>query len=377
MISRLASNCPRKMDKNTQVNIGSKTLIQHWTASVQPRQGTLDGLTLRVRQADDDVDEQIQPSHRRQSLGLDAPKTDLLLKQMKMDISDKSSLLTRSDTQQFLRALGQTKSSADLAQDLLHRFLKGAPLPQPGKSSLEIAEFNAALQRLDAALTGTDNEFVEWMSPLTPETPDLSTLAKKLQDAGSDQAKMQSLLGDFKGIPHEDKEKVARKFETLRFDLDALKNALRDAQNLPSLDEQTKRQIREKVQDEIRELQREHGTHLLAFRNLLTKAGNSGSKELAETYDELVHGAASGLAATMESLVTKHPETELLQTVIPILEKTLSHELSLGDEMRSTDKEKLHAILSEIQNMHVLKTIVERLQNFVSSLGRLYGFAIR
>ncbi len=364
------------MDPHIRVNPASLPQTQRLAETHQTRQGPLDGMTLKVRRPEDDVDEQIETSYRRQSLGLDAPRTELQIRQMKINVSDKSHELNRSDAQQYLRALGQTKSSANLAQDLLQRLLKGTPLPPPGKSSLEIAEFNAALQRLDSALRGTDSDFIEWMSPLKAETPDLSTLTKKLQDAGNDAGRMQSLLEDFRGIPNE-KEEVAKQFETLRFDLNALKGALRDAQSLPSLDERTKRQVREKVQDEIRELEREHGTHLLAFRNLLNKAGDSGSPELAETYDELVHGTATGLTATMEALLRKHPETALVQTVIPILEKTLSHELNLSEEMRSTDKEKLYAILSEIQTMHVLKTIVERLQAFVSSLGRLYGLAIR
>ncbi len=364
----------KNLNQNSRITAAYPSNGRKISNDVQRPYGILDGAVLTVHRTEDDIDEEAEINFRRQAFGLDAPKSELLIKQMMLEVGDKTRELSRSETQKYLRVLGQTKTSAELAQNILQRLMKGAPLPEPGKSPIEIAEFNTALLRINAALDGSDDEFVEWMSPLNSDTPDLEILAKKLQDAGSNAAHLKSLLADFRGLS-EDQEDIAKQFATARFDKNSLKRELRKAQNLPILDGRTKAQIKEKIQDEIKELQRQHGSHLHALRNLFEKAGDLASKELAETYDELVHAKTSGFVATIEILLTKHSETKLLDSVIPLFEKTLSHELHLTEEERSVDKEKLHAILSEIQHMHILKTLIERIEGFVTTLGRLYGVA--
>ncbi len=343
--------------------------------SVSDKQtGTLDGMKLSLRRAEDDVDEQIEMNFRRQSFGLDAPRQEVYLKQMKLEASDRQPDFNEGLIKQYLKALGNNKSAAELTQTLLRQLISGSPISPRSNSQKEVAEFAIALHRLDAALQGSDDDFIGWLSPLDQKTPDLATLAKKLQESAGDEKQMHALLADFKGLPDDEKE-TAKRFSTACFDIDKLREELRNMQQLPQLDEKLKRQLSEHLKDEIKEIHRQHGTHLSALRNLLEKAGDLASLDLAESYDQLVHGNISGFAATMEILVSRHTENELLNTIIPVIEKTLSHELSLGDDQRSVDKEKLHAILSEIQHMNILKALIERLGIFVSSLGRMYGIS--
>lgn len=344
------------------------------TSSGKNQTGTLDGMKLALRTVEDDVDEQIQMNFHRQNFGLDAPRQQILLKQMKLEASDRPPEFNDRMIRQYLKALGNNKNAAELTQNLLRQLINGAPISPKGNSQKEVAEFAIALHRLDAALRGSDDDFIGWLSPLSQKTPDLETLAKQLQDAAGDEKQMHALLADFRGLPEDEKE-TAKKFGTACFDSKSLREELRNMQQLPQIDENLKRQISESLKDEINEIHRQHGTHLSALRNLLEKAGDLASLDLAESYDQLVHGNVSGFAATMEILVARHSENELINTIIPVIEKTLSHELSLGDDQRSVDKEKLHAILSEIQHMNILKAMIERIGIFVSSLGRMYGIS--
>ncbi len=361
-------------DQNVRITQPSLSSISFGSHTSSKKSGNLDGVTLSLRGIEDDVDDQFEINHRRQSFGLDLPRPEFSLRQMKLETRDKLPEFNSGAIRQYLKSLSNTKSSAELTQSLMRQLVNGTPILLIGKSQKEITEYAVALHRLDAALHGSDVEFIEWLSPLRPEAPNLAELAKKLQETKGDGKQMLSLLSEFKGLPDDD-QKIAKQFGTACFDINQLKSELSKAQQLPWPSEDLKKQIAEKVKDEIKEVHRQHGSHLLALRNLLEKAGDLTSLDLADSYDQLVHGNGNGITSTMEILVTRHSPKDLLDTVIPIIEKTLSHELSLGDDQRSVEKEKLHAILSEIQQMNILKALVERLGNFVASLGRIYGIS--
>lgn len=359
-------------EQNIRLNFPKSTGFNSDFSRAQRQAGSIDGMAVSARTIEDDVDEQIEISYLRQNLGLDAARTNLLLKQMKLEVRDKAQDFGAKVIHQYLRTMGGSKGSAELSQEILRRMMKGLSLPQTGNSQKEITAKAIALYRLSEALHDNDDGFVAWLSPLKPETSDLTDLARKLQDAGEDAHEIRSQLSDFRGLPEEDEE-LTKSFGSARFDLSQLKNVLRNMQQLPHLDQETRQNIAEQVKDEINELHRQHGTHLLALRNLLENAGDLASEELAQSYDELVHGESSSFTGAMEILVLRHESKTLIGTVIPIIEKTLSHELSLNEDQRSVDKEKLHAILSEFQHIHILKTLIERLEGFLASMGRLYG----
>ncbi len=361
-------------DHSLRVNQPSLSNFSVRALSHGQQAGALDGIKLSVHVIEDDVDELIETDYRRQNFGLDAARPQLQLSQMKLEANDKPQEFSPGLIKQYLKSIGNNKSSSELTQNLLKQLTIGNPIALNGKSQQEIAEFAIALHRLYAALNGSDDEFVAWLSPLKPETPDLAELAKKLQDAGGDAKQMQDLLSDFRGLP-EDEGDISNQFGPASFDVNLLRSELWKAQRLPKLGHELKRELAEKVKDELQEIHRQFGTHLLALRNLLEKAGDLANVDLAESYDQLIHGNSSGITSTMEILATRHSEKELLGTVIPVIEKTLSHELSLDEEQRSVEKEKLYAILSEIQQMNILKALIERLGNFASSLGRLYGIS--
>lgn len=334
--------------------------------------GSYEGNLLAIHPPEKDIDDLIEIDFQRKALGLDVPVDKSPLLQPTLDTKGTNDDFVRSEARNYLRILGKPRASSDLAQDILHRLSKGVPLPEPGQSATEIAEYMTALLRIVAALQGTDDDFVEWMSPLDFETPNIDSLARKLQEAGNDAAKMKSILVAFRGMP-ENANAIAQKFGTIRFDSKLLKRELRDAQCLPKLDNPSKKTIKEAVEDEIKELLLRHGSHLHALRNLLDKAGENTILEVADTYDELIHAEDKGFSATVERLLARHNVSTLLNTVIPLFEKTLSHELNLKDALRSVDKEKLRSILSEIQNLHILKSLAERMDLFLSMLERVHG----
>ncbi len=338
----------------------------------QVLRGSLDGATVRYQPIEEDIDDKLEIEYQRKIIGLEAPDLNLMRIALNYQTAKTQKGTAKSEVEQFIRTLGNSKASADLAKKILQKFLRDEPLPRPGKSLMDLANFQSALQRINAALEGTDEEFVAWMSPLKYEVHDLMSFAQKLQNAGDDKTQIHSLLEDFSELP-DDKEEVAKEFATTRFDLSKLKRKLRDVQNLPVLDDHAKTSIKEKIQDEISELQAIHGSHLQGLKNLLDKAGGMANRELAESYDTLLHSPTTGFTSTAEALLAKHSDNVLIETVIPLFEKTLSHELQLSDELRSVDKERLFATLSDIQNMRILKTIIEKTNIFLSSFGRMYG----
>lgn len=358
-------------DQTSQIS-SARSSATYAVKNSEVRRGSLDGAAVRYQRIEEDIDDKLEIEHQRRIIGLEAPDLKLLPIELNYQISKIQKGAANSEIQQYIRTFGDSKASADLAKNILQKLLRDEPLPRPGKSLKDLVNFQSALQRINAALEGTDEEFVAWMSPLKYETSNLTTLAQKLQSAGDDATQIQSLLEDFSGLP-EDKEEIAKEFATSRFDLSKLKRKLRDIQNLPVLDDRAKTLIKEKIQDEINELQAIYGSHLQALKNLLDKADGSANREVAESYDTLLHSSTTGFTATAEALLEKHSDKVLLETVIPLFEKTLSHELQLNEEMRSVDKERLFAILSDIQNMHILKTIIEKINTFLSSLGRMYG----
>ncbi len=365
-----------RFDNHLRLNESHLNVLRETGKYPKLQTGSLDGAEVKIRSVEEDIDEKLEVEFLRRQFGLDAPNLNLSQSKIDFQRREKADILTNLELHQYLKTLGSSKASANLAQDILRNLLQDKPLPQPGKSLLEIANFHAALQRIYAALQNSDDDFFKWMSPLKFETPDLSALANKLQAAGDDTVRIHSLLEDFRGLS-DDKEEIAKQFGTARFNFTQLKKKLSDSQNLPTLDEKTKELIKEKVEDEINELQISHGSHLHALKNLLEKSGGFAEKEIVETYDELLHSDQMGFAETAEALLERHSEDVLLESIIPLFEKALSHELQLSEDCRSVDKEKLYVTLSEIQNMHMLKTIIEKIDAFLSSLGRLHGIIYR
>ena len=341
------------------------------TAEAGPA-GRLNGIAVQVLSAEVDVDDQILAERFKRDTGIDGSQDHKQIAERKLGLGGRVAGMDANASSRFARAFGNNKASARLAQSYLQAFLGKEARPRKEANATELVNHFVALQKLSDALRGSDEDFVARMSPLKEGAGTLSELADRLKEAGDDAKAMQELLSDVEGLP-EEQEQLGSMMKTLRFQPDQLKRKLRDAQKLPDPDARTREELLEAVDDELQELQRQHGSHFRAIDHALRNAGEQATAELAESYTELVHDERSSFARTLEKLVTRHPPGELRRQIIPLMEKTLANELGLGADQRSIDKVKLEALLTELAHIHISATLLEKMGNLVTSMKRLYG----
>ncbi len=334
--------------------------------------GRINGIAVQVLDTAVDVDDQLLVERFKRDTGIDGSLDRKQLDDRKLGLGTRSTGFDAGATSRFARAFGNNKESARLAQSYLQAFLGKEAKPKHEANSTELVNHFVALQRLADALRGNDDEFVARLTPMKEGTGGLSELASQLREAGEDTKAMQELLSDVDGMP-EEQEQLGTLMKTLRFQPDQLKRKLRDAQHLPDPDARTREELLEAAEDELQELQRQHGSHFRAIDHALRNAGEQATADLAESYAELVHDERASFARTLEKLVSRHTPFELRQQIIPLMEKTLANELGLGADQRSIDKVKLEALLTELAHIHISATLLEKMSNLVTSMKRLYG----
>lgn len=360
------------MVQTTRIQQGPGTLQASRSAAEAGTSGRINGIPVRVLSAEVDVDDQILVERFKRDTGIDGALDRKQLAERKLGLDTRGTGLDANASSRFARAFGNNRASARLAQSYLQAFLGKEARPRREANATELVNHFVALQRLADALRGSDDDFVAKMSPLKDGAGKLSDLAERLKEAGDDAKAMQDLLSDIEGLP-EEQEQLGSLMKTLRFQPDQLKRKLRDAQKLPDPDARTREELLEAVDDELKELQRQHGSHFRAIDHALRNAGEQATAELAESYAELVHDERSSFARTLEKLVSRHPPGELRRQIIPLMEKTLANELGLGADQRSIDKVKLEALLTELAHIHISATLLEKMGNLVASMKRLYG----
>ncbi len=334
--------------------------------------GRLQGMAVQVLSAEIDVDDQILVERFKRDTGLDGALDRKQLADRKLGTSGRSPGLDAGASARFARAFGNNKASTKLAQAYLQSFLGKEARPRRDSNPTELASHVVALQKLAEALRGSDDDFVAKLTPLPEGMGTLSELTERLREAGDDAKAMQELLSDVEGMP-EEQEQLGSLMKTLRFKPDQLKRKLRDDQKLPDPDARTRQELLEAVDDELQETLRQHGSHLRALDHALRNAGDEGTAEFAETYDTLVHDDRPGFVHTLEKLVSRHSLSDLQTKILPLMKKTLANELGLDPRERSTDKVRLEALLSDLANLHISATLLEKLSQLLTSMKRLYS----
>lgn len=360
------------MVQTTRIQQGTGALQTAGRAAETTATGRINGITVQVLETEVDVDDQILVDRFKRDTGIDGSLDRKQLADRKLGLGARGTGLDAGATSRFARAFGNNKASARLAQSYLQAFLGKEARPKHEANASELVNHFVALQRLADALRGNDDDFVAKLTPLKEGVGELSELASRLREAGEDSKAMQELLSDVEGMP-EEQEQLGSMMKTLRFQPDQLKRKLRDAQRLPDPDARTREELAEAVEDELQELQRQHGSHFRAIDHALRNAGEQATADLAESYAELVHDERASFARTLEKLVSRHSPAELRKQVIPLMEKTLANELGLGADQRSIDKVKLEALLTELAHIHISATLLEKMSNLVTSMKRLYG----
>lgn len=333
------------------------------------RTGNWRGETIKLRSPVNDVDDKLQTERLARSVGITAPTVGKQLSQLTIALEQKSTGFSTSAIGDYTDAVGSNARTSKLAKSYLSHLSGDGPKPQPGNGTGELMRDYLALQKLAAALRGNDSDFVALLTPMKDRISNFDELAEKLQQAGEDSEKMGAILAEVGGMP-DNNEGLYQLMKTLRFKPDQLKQKLRDAQNLPELSRQDKEALLERVEDEIKERERSHGSRIHASLNALGSARESGHAEtFIEGYNDLVLDS-SGFSNALTTLLKRYKPDEL-RNVLPLMKQALADDLNA--EPRSTDKTKLEMLLSDLSHMHISTTLLSMTTQLISGLRRLYG----
>jgi hypothetical protein len=332
--------------------------------------GVWQGQTVSVRQ-EKDVDSAIRRTQYRQTAGLESPASHKSLSDRTISVDARSLALSADTLGRLSKVFGGDAQTTKLAQSYLKYFQGENSKPQKDSSLNSLVQHYVALQKLSAALKGDESDFIARMTPMPEGNSSLSDLAQKLQEAGDDTEKMQAILGQVEGSP-EDLDELHGLMKTLRFNPKELKNKLRDTQKLPDLDSEQSKKLLENVEDTLLQLEIDEGERIKAARNSIEKGFESGDPEkFIESYSGALQHTGSFLQ-TFTELIQRHKPSEL-SNIIPLMKQVLADELRLDQEERSTDKIKLESLFSELSFMHISSTLLEKINNLIKGMQRIYG----
>lgn len=332
--------------------------------------GVWQGQTVSVRQ-EKDVDSAIRRTQYRQTAGLESPASHKSLSDRTISVDARSLALSADTLGRLSKVFGGDAQTTKLAQSYLKYFQGENSKPQKDSSLNSLVQHYVALQKLSAALKGDESDFIARMTPFPEGNSSLSDLAQKLQEAGDDTEKMQAILGQVEGSP-EDLDELHGLMKTLRFNPKELKNKLRDTQKLPDLDSEQSKKLLENVEDTLLQLEIDEGERIKAARNSIEKGFESGDPEkFIESYSGALQHTGSFLQ-TFTELIQRHKPSEL-SNIIPLMKQVLADELRLDQEERSTDKIKLESLFSELSFMYISSTLLEKINNLIKGMQRIYG----
>jgi len=319
----------------------------------------------------DDVDEKIQIETYMRSAGIKSDTVDhKSLAQRKVAVDQRATELTPQKIGAYTQATDSSKSTSKIALQYLNSFISNGkePKPRQEKGLNDLMQRFMGLQKLASALRGNDDDFVAQLTPFEQKSGTFGEIGEQLREAKEDPEELAELMKDIKGMPS-GQEELYSMMKTLRFQPDQLKRKLRDAQNIPNPSVQERKELLEKVEDELRELERTDGGRIHASLNSLGSASRSGdASNFIESYNDLVH-ETTGFSQTLEKLLERYKPKELV-SVLPLMKQALADDLSA--DLRSTDPIKLHALISDLSYMHISTTLLDMVSNLTNSLQRIY-----
>lgn len=319
----------------------------------------------------DDIDEKIQIETYMRSAGIKSDTVDhKALTQRKVAIDQRVTELTPQKINAYTQATGSSISTTKIALKYLSSFISNGkePKPKQEKGVNDLMQRFMGLQKLATALRGNDNDFVAQLTPFEQKSGTLGEIGERLREAKEDSEELAELMKDIEGMPS-GQEELFSMMKTLRFQPDQLKSKLRDVQKIPNPSVQERKELLEKVEDDLREMERSDGGRINASLNSLGAASQSGdAQSFIEGYNDLVH-ESTGFSQSLEKLLQRYKPAELV-TVLPLMKQALADDL--GADLRSTDPIKLRAIMSDLSYMHISTTLLDMVSNLTKSLQRIY-----
>lgn len=206
---------------------------------------------------------------------------------------------------------------------------------------------------------------VETHSHSPSEFADL--LNKAMRDADEFERVINEALSGLDLSSH-DAEDLAFKLRQARNDEGKLMSLLRSAQGMPSLGVPERRELRQKIQDEIRELERSRdgAMVLAAFNAAPAAAGMPDAGDFIDLYTRLVCGSKN-FAEVLKMLLVRFP-LDGLESALEDLKKALADDLAAS--VPSHDLARLGAILADLGNMHMSSTLLEMVRDLKKLLRR-------
>lgn len=331
--------------------------------------GTLNGEQIKVAKID--IDEKFEDLHRKLNSGIINNNKTIEERTIKADQA--LIPLSTSKINQFEKNIGNGVESAKLAKKYLQDLTKKTALPEPAAKLITMMKQYMGLQQLANALKSNDDNFVALLTASKEQSGSISELAKRLQEAGDDQAKLASLLEDVEGLPKDEKD-LHELMQTLRHEPEKLKEKLRQSQNLPDLTSDEKKSLFEKLENHLREFELKDGGRIAASLNSLDSASLSdNATTFLESFTDLVQGSED-FSRAIQTLLQKYSPEELVK-VLPLIKQALADDLAA--DPRSTDKVKLTALISEMSFMNISATLIEMTKNLVKEINRIFRFDTR
>jgi type III secretion system YopN/LcrE/InvE/MxiC family regulator len=253
-------------------------------------------------------------------------------------------------------------------QQLAVRLVRGGALPaaQPGRRGV-MRNF-LALKAAEAFLDqdADEDDVLALLTPVKGSAGSAQELAEMLQEAGDDPEALARLLEDVEGLP-KDPQGLYDALRHIRYEPRQLAAYLRDAQGLPS-ERSALQRLRQQIQDAVRDMERTDGGLIRASLNASEVAATTDKPpEFLDAYAELVHGNLN-FCDTLKNLVERFGDQKLRITLDNM--KT-----ALGDDLRaaapSRDPIRLRVILSNLSNMHISTTLLEKLEALAERLQRM------
>lgn len=242
------------------------------------------------------------------------------------------------------------------ARNLSRSVSAGAVLGRKGTSRKAAAEGYLSAQLAAASLEdGADD------TPMHGDAQNPQELAEALRRANNDAEAFEHFVNDILAgldTTPQDAEELGRKLKHARHDPEKVMALVREAQKVRQLTGQERRELLERVQNEIREFEcSPEGKQVLAEFNAAPEAARTADPgAFLDTYKLLVE-TERNFTATLKLLLTRHTPTALRDGVANNLKKALADDL--GALVPSRDPTWLGAILMNLGHIHIISTLVD------------------
>jgi hypothetical protein len=252
----------------------------------------------------------------------------------------------------------------------------GGKPPASGGRSGSVARY-MALQLAASALEDDVSEeaATALLTPVRRQDHTPQQLPEMLRKAANDDEDFQrfreDVLAGLDTTP-DDEKALREELWDARHDDKKLMEVLRRVQGLPVLqdasDPQDRMRLRQRIQDQLREFERSNeGATVLASFNAAPRASRTADPvSFLQTYVDLV-AVPRSFAAALKLLLSRY-QLDSIEGILDNLKKALGDDLAAATP--SQDTRRLGAVLTDLGNLSLSSSLIERVKDLVDLIGR-------